>query len=580
MVVSSLLISLRPLLFSKIASAVPMHVGGSGYSVKTIAFWIGALVLTDLVQKRIGLSQNLLRERAGNGILLSMEKTINRLFGEKSLGQHTDEATSLNHTSIENARSRVWNLVDMAMFNTGPMVISVSFSYMLLWYLGWKFGMFATVLVCVHLSWSFYLNYHVSKDTDHIEKRFRAHRKQVTERWQNIERVKTSGKNLTEQTRLAGEHEEVRHMENTFYIWYNRQTYQRDRLINLLRNGVLAYGIYQIVLGAESWSILFPLYLYMNDLASNLSWVGDAEHRINREVPYIRNMRDSLMLPSVFIDHEGIPLDQDVPTHVEFRNVGLSYRAKSDDHMPVLNNISFTVRPGDKVALIGSSGAGKTSIMKLMMRYFDPTNGEILLNGVRLTQIRLDSWMNKIGYIAQKPQVFSETVRYNLTFRLSEEEKKSITEEELWRVVKLLHIDSGTRLEQGLDTRVGKDGLELSGGQVQRLLIGAAVIGRPELLVIDEATSALDSVTEGKVMEGLKILLGESVGLVVIAHRLSSVRYICNRFIVLRPFDPGQHHASQIEIEGTSFEKIYPLSPTFRSLADAQNIPIGELELS
>lgn len=236
--------------------------------------------------------------------------------------------------------------------------------------------------------------------------------------------------------------------------------------------------------------------------------------------------------------------------------------------------MSFTIHPGEKVALIGPSGAGKTSIMKLLLRFMDPSAGEIWVNGSKLTEVQLSSWMEHVGYIPQQPQVFDGSVRYNLIFGLTEERRRSITDEEIWEVMRLLQIDFGGRLTHGLDTLVGKDGMKLSGGQAQRLMIGAAVIKKPIFMVIDEATSSLDSSTERLVQKGLEEVLSGPTGALIVAHRLSTVRNMCNRFMVLRPLDEVADGASQIEAQASSFEELYVCSPTFKRLADDQHVMI------
>jgi len=260
---------------------------------------------------------------------------------------------------------------------------------------------------------------------------------------------------------------------------------------------------------------------------------------------------------------------------VRFCGVGLRYGKTIDETaVRTLRDINFTIAPGEKVALIGPSGAGKSSIMKLLLRFMDPSEGEIWINGHRLQDVQLTSWMGHVGYIPQEAQIFDGTIRYNLTFGLSEERQRTITDEELWEVMRLLRIDFGARLDNGLNTVVGRDGMKLSGGERQRLMAGAAVIKRPIFMVIDEATSSLDSTTEKAVQEGLRKVLSGPAGALIVAHRLSTVRTICNCFIVLRKPEDTPDGESQIEAVAGSFEELYRISPTFRQLADDQDIRI------
>jgi ABC-type multidrug transport system fused ATPase/permease subunit len=212
--------------------------------------------------------------------------------------------------------------------------------------------------------------------------------------------------------------------------------------------------------------------------------------------------------------------------------------------------------------------------MRLLLRFMDPMSGDITIGGKNLRDISRYSWMRSIGYIAQHPEVFDGTVRENLTYRLSEEERRAFSDEALWSLMRSLEIDFGQRLENGLETRVGKHGLRLSGGQAQRLMIGAAVIGKPWFMVIDEATSSLDSTTERKVQRGLEKILSGNTSALIVAHRLSTVRHLCSKFVVLKPSSSVRNGDSQVEAVGYSFEELYQTSPTFRELADDQEVQI------
>ena len=144
----------------------------------------------------------------------------------------------------------------------------------------------------------------------------------------------------------------------------------------------------------------------------------------------------------------------------------------------------------------------------------------------------------------------------------------------LWQLMQSLKIDFGARLHNGLNTLVGRHGLKLSGGQAQRVMIGAAVAKQPRLMVIDEATSSLDSTTEREVQEGLAEALKEGVTALIVAHRLSTVRNLCDRFVVMRPLEGLQDGESQIEAVASSFEELAKISPTFRQLAEDQGVYI------
>jgi len=271
---------------------------------------------------------------------------------------------------------------------------------------------------------------------------------------------------------------------------------------------------------------------------------------------------------------------------VEVRNVSYAYAAEKRDlpglavarigsklGTPILRNVSLTIEPGEKAALIGPSGAGKTTIMRLLMRYMDPTSGTILVDGHDLRDIRLSSWLNLIAYVPQQAQVFDGTVRDNLLYRFTDE-PITVPDRELWAIMRKLKIDFGDRLTDGLDTRVGRHGIELSGGEQQRLMIGAAAMRKPVFMVVDEATASLDATTEKAVQRGLEEVLGNYISALIITHRLSTVRRLCSKFFVLRDSEGLAAGESQLEAAASTFEELYEISPTFRMLADDQGVVI------
>ncbi|MFA5987710.1 MAG: ATP-binding cassette domain-containing protein, partial [Candidatus Paceibacterota bacterium] len=219
-----------------------------------------------------------------------------------------------------------------------------------------------------------------------------------------------------------------------------------------------------------------------------LTW---QEHQFNWAAPSIIAMKQALSLPiGIEVSDDPIPVQKDEPLVLEFRHVDYVYprdqRCKnSGKEMEVLRDINFTVNPGDKVALLGPSGAGKTTIMRLGLRFMDPIkmsdpmspdSGDIYLNGRRLAEYDLTSWLrDTCGYIPQVPQILDGTIAYNLLYSFSREIAENFPEEEIWRYMRLLKIDFGERLTDGIYTVVGTRGIRLSGGQCQRVAIGAAV---------------------------------------------------------------------------------------------------------
>lgn len=212
---------------------------------------------------------------------------------------------------------------------------------------------------------------------------------------------------------------------------------------------------------------------------------------------------------------------------IEFRNVTFSYDGKRD----ILRNVSFTVNKGETVALVGPSGGGKSTISELIPRFYDPQQGEVLIDGVPLTKATQESVRAQIGTVAQDTILFNDSILGNLSFG-----RRDATREQIIEAAKIANADSFImETENGYDTNIGDRGMKLSGGQRQRLSIARAVLKNPDILILDEATSALDTESEKLVQESLTKLL-EGRTSIVIAHRLSTI-YNADKILVV---DRGQ----------------------------------------
>ncbi|MDH5397423.1 MAG: ABC transporter transmembrane domain-containing protein [Cyclobacteriaceae bacterium] len=211
--------------------------------------------------------------------------------------------------------------------------------------------------------------------------------------------------------------------------------------------------------------------------------------------------------------------------HLEFKNLSFKY---PDTGKEVLHNISFEVRPGEKLALVGSSGAGKSTITHLIMRFYDVVNGSILANDEDISSFPLSAFRKNIAVVPQEVLLFGGTIRENIRYG-----KPEATDEEVYEAAKKAYVmEFIENLDEGFDTLAGDRGIKLSGGQRQRIAIARAILKDPAILILDEATSSLDAESEVYVQQALEELMKGRTTL-IIAHRLSTIRGADN-IIVLR----------------------------------------------
>lgn len=512
-----------------------------------------------------------------------LDKKSSELFFEKSLGQHIQDGAILNAHNVEKGRAQVLNIENMLIFDGFQSILELLLSFVFLWFLSPVAGLVMTALLAEYVSLSTYLNQKVIEVCMPIDKEFRRLNRHMKERWDKIERVKTCGKEIEEVETITSWFSRIIKQDRDFWLWMIKIFTIRGLTKTAAIMIIITYGVWRTWSGVWSIGFLYPLFSWSTQVGENLWRLGHIEHQINWNMPAVRSMKHALTLETQIKDKDtAVAVNGKNGIRVEFSGVTHTYPAfgieekNNSDKSPqkVLNRVSFTVMPGEKVGIIGSSGAGKTTIIRLLQRYMDPDHGSILINGVSLKNVLLSSWLKTLAYIPQQAQIFDGTIRYNLTYGLDQNGREKISDDELWKIMRKLQIDFGERLTNGLDTPVGRNGLKLSGGQAQRLMIGAAAIRKPSFMIIDEATSSLDSTTEKAVQGGLTEVLHKDMGALIITHRLSTIRGICTKFVVLKSTESLDNDETQIETLAYSFEELYRLSPTFRTLARDQEIKI------
>ena len=186
------------------------------------------------------------------------------------------------------------------------------------------------------------------------------------------------------------------------------------------------------------------------------------------------------------------------------------------DNKPVLKDANIIIKKGERIAFVGESGAGKSTIADILMGLYTPNSGSVLIDNIALTEDNLKAWRSKIGYVPQNIHLFDGTVADNVVFSRDYEDAKLIS------ALKRAHIYDDLLAKNGLDTRVGDMGIMISGGQKQRIALARALYENPEVLVFDEATSALDHETESKIMDEI-YSIDKNTTLIIIAHRLTSI---------------------------------------------------------
>lgn len=219
---------------------------------------------------------------------------------------------------------------------------------------------------------------------------------------------------------------------------------------------------------------------------------------------------------------------------IELRNVSLTYGQNE-----ILKDFNLKIEPKQKVAFVGRSGSGKTTIVKLISGFMRPTSGEIFVDGQELKKVSLSTYYKNIGYLTQEPMIFDASIRENLLYSFSSKDLRKISDSRLFEVLKLAECE----FVKDLDTQIGEKGIRLSGGERQRLAIAKLMLKNPEIIILDEPTSALDSFSEDAITRALDKLF-ENKTVIIIAHRLQTVRKADKIYVIEngKIVEEGDHH--------------------------------------
>ena len=299
---------------------------------------------------------------------------------------------------------------------------------------------------------------------------------------------------------------------------------------------VLVVGGLHVLDGSLTLGSLLVVVAYLGAVYGPMSAIAHTAGNLQQARVSARRVRETLALPPEVLDEEGALDASAMKGEIVFADVRFSY----DESRQILDGISFEARPGELVALVGLTGAGKTTIASLIPRFFDPTSGRVLVDGVDVSRYRLRSLRERIAVVPQEPVLFSGSIGDNIRYGRLE-----ATDAEVQEAARVAHVDHFIRrLPAGYDTPLAQAGGTLSGGERQRLGIARAVLKDAPILILDEPTSSLDAISEEAVFQALRTLRkGRTI--LVIAHRLSTIRD-ANRILVL--------HEGKLIAQGTHEE--------------------------
>jgi len=288
-----------------------------------------------------------------------------------------------------------------------------------------------------------------------------------------------------------------------------------------------------VIAGSLSFGNIAEFIIYVNLLTWPVTSLGYTSSLVQRAEASQKRINEFLSTRTDIVSLKN--LTREIHGSIHFKNVDFTY---PDTGIRALKDVSFSVKPGESIAIIGTTGSGKSTVSNLISRLYDATSGSVEIDGISIRDYDLTTLRSQIGYVPQDVFLFSDTIRNNIAFGL-----KDVGEDLILQAAKDADVyDNIVAFPQGFDTRIGERGITLSGGQKQRVSIARAVVRNPKILILDDALSAVDTKTENTILGSLRrIMNGRTT--VIISHRVSSAK-LADKIIILedgRITDAGTH---------------------------------------
>ncbi|MDP3794200.1 MAG: ABC transporter ATP-binding protein, partial [Candidatus Uhrbacteria bacterium] len=437
---------LVPWVFGQLIDQVRTH------KLQTTVLLLGGFAAAKFLHKRCGYYVGCAREMFFGASRGSVDEATNRLFFEKSLGQMLQDHDQLSAANLNKGRNQLYQIMDLLLFEGVETALMLLMAFVCLWILHPLSGAIVTTVFFIFFLWSRFLHRKIAEVCVPIDVAFRWLERHRTETWDKVEKIKTGGKEKEEVSFMAHRFREILTKDRSFWLWFIKQLTRRSMLNDLALLAIVMIGSWHMWRGEWSLGLFYPVYTWSCLMVDSFERMSRIEQRISWSFPSVSSLKETLtMKPDIRDTANAIEPDVAEGVHVEVLHVSHAYRLRTNDQArhAVLSDVSFTIEPGEVVALLGPSGAGKSTLMRLIQRGMDPDQGAVLVNGHDLRNLRLRSWLMNTGYIPQQPIILTGTIRSNLLYGLDPDARTRVSDEELLKLMRELRIDFGGRLTHG-----------------------------------------------------------------------------------------------------------------------------------
>ena len=479
-------------------------------------------------------------------------KTLEKVFS-LSIGQHNNQHSGIKQSVINRGEHSLQSLAFITLYEILPLILKIAvvgtFVLIMNPIIGGVLALTATLFAIA----SIYINSLVGEELKEYQEIGHRNYKKHAEILRNPELILVQA----QEQKIQNEYNQalVKYSDAGKHLWkkYILLTGFRSAIIGISKFAVVSIGVHQVYKGTHTPGDLVLFLSLSTDLMGHFGSIGPI-HRQVLDLYTAVNKYFSLLdiEPEVKVIQNPVRADN-LRGKIEFKNVTFAYpkrkhivrddkeneaEEKDNKHSGALFDINFTIEAGQRVALVGHSGAGKSTIASLILRAYDPDQGQVIIDENDLRLLDLHEYRRKIGVVEQHVGLFDNTLRYNMTFGLPH--GAIVPERKLQEAARTACVDKFFhRLEKGFDTIIGERGIRLSGGERQRVGIARALLKEPRMLILDEATSNLDSENESLIRQAIN-RASEGKTTVIIAHRLSTIKDVDKILVIDKGMLVGQ----------------------------------------
>ena len=551
-VLATLILVPIPLLMPMLVDEVLLDKSGVALTGQTAVFFIIFFTVVTLVLRIVGMVPLVIQTRSftliAKDITYHIRKDLLAKVNKISMSEYETlgGGTISSHFVVDVETIDKFIAETVSKFIVGVLLL-IGIIAVLLW-LHWKLALIIIVLNPIVVMLSIKMGKKVKKLKKKENSAFGIIQQSLTETLDGIQQIRASNRESFFFKRLLKQAKYVRDHSASF-SWRSNAA-SRLSFMTFIMGFDIFRAIAMLVVALSDLSIgeMFAVFGYLWFLLSpiqdilniNIAWFG-AKAALTR-INTLASLKSEPQYP-----HEVNPFEGKHTVSVRAEDISFAY----GNHRPVLKNVNLSIHEGQKIALVGASGGGKSTFVQVLLGLYQSQQGMIYFDNQPVTRVGLDVVRENVATVLQHPALFNDSVRMNLTLG------QDIEEEKLWNALKIAQLEDVVKdLEEGLDTLVGKQGVRLSGGQRQRLAIARMVLSEPKVVILDEATSSLDTETEKKLHQALNDFLKDRTTL-IIAHRLSAVRQADHIFV----FEDGHiieqgSHADLIKGDGL-YQRLY-----------------------